>query len=122
MTGTGSQYQLHGKTHYERNKAKYRAGVVARRVAARQYLAELKLASGCVDCGFNTHAEALDFDHVGVKTVNPSVMVTRGWGFSRIDKELAQCEVRCANCHRIKTAERRTSQAFSGDVSDFQSD
>ena len=118
---SGSGYLVSGESHYERNKATYVAAVAARKASIRCYLAGIKLASGCVDCGFKSHAEALDFDHVGDKTITPSVMVTRGWSKERIDKELAQCEVRCANCHRIKTAERRVSQAFSGDVPDFQS-
>ena len=119
---SGSGWVVDGLTHYQRNKDVYLAKAALRRKQISAYLKAKKLASGCVDCGFNTHSEALDFDHVGEKTINPSRMIGRGWSFERIDRELAQCEVRCANCHRIKTAERLASQAFSGDVSDFQSE
>jgi hypothetical protein len=118
---SGSGYIVDGQTHYQRNKEVYLARLRTRREEIRQYLRAKKLASGCLDCGFDKHPDALDFDHIGEKTINPSRMIQRGWSNERIDRELSQCEVRCANCHRIKTAERLVSQAFSGDVPDFQS-
>ena len=121
MVSGGSQYERNGKTHYERNKADYMARTKAKRVEVSAYLRSLKEQSGCIDCG-NKDFRVLDFDHIGVKTINPSQMVFKGWGRARIDKELAQCVVRCSNCHRIVTYERAHAvQTLSGDVLDFQS-
>ncbi len=67
----------------------------------------IKLANGCVDCGFRGHPAALDFDHLpGFKKLfKISSSVHRVW--RDVQAEIAKCEVRCANCHRIQTAVRR---------------
>lgn len=76
--------------------------------ARQQELAEIKLASGCVDCGYRAHPDALDFDHLpgSDKEFNIS-RALRSKNWDAILAEVAKCEVRCANCHRVKTAERR---------------
>lgn len=67
---------------------------------------EIKMASGCVDCGYNEHPEALEFDHVrGEKLFNVASGIRKAW--SKVLEEIAKCEVVCANCHRIRTANRR---------------
>lgn len=68
---------------------------------------QIKLDSGCVDCGYNKHAEALDFDHIlPGKTAKISlVAISRTW--DKVLEEIALCEVVCANCHRVRTASRR---------------
>ena len=71
----------------------------------------IKIGRGCADCGFNTHPEALDFDHLPgtQKKANVSALIRGRWSWERIQKEIDKCEVVCANCHRIRTAERRTA-------------
>lgn len=60
----------------------------------------------CVDCG-QTDIRVLEFDHVrGQKMDDISHMLSQNCGWPRIEAEIAKCEVRCANCHRIKTNER----------------
>lgn len=60
----------------------------------------------CVDCGV-TDIRLLEFDHVrGHKTAHISRLLTQGRNWFTIESEIAKCEVRCANCHRIKTNER----------------
>ena len=60
----------------------------------------------CVDCG-QTDIRCLEFDHVrGNKTTTISDLIQRAASWSTIEAEIAKCEVRCANCHRIKTNER----------------
>lgn len=69
----------------------------------RAKINEIKLKSGCVDCGYNLHPFALDFDHVdGEKYKQVSAIIN----FEKALEEIKKCEVRCANCHRVKTWER----------------
>lgn len=75
----------------------------ARLVKLRAWIAEYKVTNGCVDCGYNEHPAALDFDHVGdMKTANVSKLRT----LKRVMAEIDHCVVRCANCHRIATFKR----------------
>jgi hypothetical protein len=74
-----------------------------------------KLLRGCADCGYNTNPDALQFDHLpGEKRyTNTRGLHTNVSSFasndSNLRKEIAKCEVVCANCHAIRTAERRRS-------------
>jgi hypothetical protein len=68
---------------------------------------QLKTSVGCVDCGWKEWARGLDWDHVGPKRRNVSQLIACGRPWEEIEAEIANCEVRCVNCHRIKTAERR---------------
>ena len=69
-------------------------------------LATLKLEAGCLDCGYRDHPEALEFDHVrGLKHSKLSDMMLAP--LVALLDEVDKCDVRCANCHRVKTAERR---------------
>ena len=68
----------------------------------------IKLARGCTDCGYAQHARALDWDHVGDgKTAGISTMIANRRPWHEIIAEMKVCQVRCANCHRIRTYERR---------------
>jgi hypothetical protein len=64
---------------------------------------EALAASGCVDCG-ESDVCVLDFDHVGEKTATITQLVRREASLQRLRDEIARCEVRCANCHRRRTA------------------
>jgi hypothetical protein len=67
------------------------------------------LAGGsCVDCG-ERDMLVLEFDHVGAKRGQISRMVFNV-GLATLEAELAECEIRCCNCHRRVTAARRRSR------------
>ncbi|MGH7894856.1 MAG: hypothetical protein ACREQL_09315, partial [Candidatus Binatia bacterium] len=75
-------------------------------------VAELKLKAGCADCGYNSHPDALEFDHVpgrGAKVAPVSALVGNDRAWPAIAAEIAKCDVVCANCHRIRTANRRSA-------------
>lgn len=100
------------RRHYLKNKKKYidkarRWSAENKRKMRMFAVGELR-KRGCIDCG-NKDIRVLDFDHrEGCKRVF-SVAVginSKGQSFERVVKEIAKCDVRCANCRRIKTAER----------------
>lgn len=71
-------------------------------------LSTLKLDLGCADCGYNAHPEGLDFDHVrGEKRFTVSQLIRLP--IVRLLEEIEKCEVVCATCHRVRTADRRVS-------------
>lgn len=74
----------------------------------REAVAAVKVARGCVDCGYNAHPAALDFDHIDRLTKDRTVswLVSHNAPMARIVAEIEKCEVVCANCHRIRTVER----------------
>lgn len=61
----------------------------------------------CVDCR-ETRSNVLQFDHVrGVKKANVTDLVSGGYGWETILKEIAKCDIRCANCHILRTAKQQ---------------
>lgn len=60
-------------------------------------------ASACADCG-EADASVLDFDHVGRKSATIMRLARNEASLVRLRAEIAQCVVRCANCHRRRTA------------------
>src|SRR5574341_1978236 len=75
-------------------------------------IATIKIDRGCIDCGYNENPAALDFDHVrGEKLAGIGQL--RGTEISVLMAEIDKCEVRCANCHRISTAERKHKESLA---------
>lgn len=96
------------RARYQRNVDWERADSRRKRNATREWLRDIKLASGCVDCGFKAHPDALHFDHL--PQFEKKFHIGRqmaGHGKEAILAEISKCEVRCANCHAVKTALRR---------------
>ena len=97
-------------THYRNNKQDYLDRALNRNARVktenRQRLYAYLSEHPCVDCGV-TDVRVLEFDHVrGNKSANIAGLLNNAVSWSTIEKEIAKCEVRCANCHRIKTNER----------------
>ncbi|MEO8971312.1 MAG: hypothetical protein ABI406_06905, partial [Ktedonobacteraceae bacterium] len=64
------------------------------------------LTHPCIDCG-EKDIRLLEFDHVyGKKKTTISRLLTQNRSWPIIEAEITKCEVRCANCHRLKTFER----------------
>jgi hypothetical protein len=101
------------KDHYERNRSYYLKKARTRNSAIRKELQQRILiylsTHACVDCG-ETDPVVLDFDHFekGKKVANIADMVRNRYAWSKIELEIAKCAVRCANCHRRRTAKQFT--------------
>lgn len=69
-----------------------------------------ELKSGpCADCGKCYDPVCMDWDHLPgfEKKFNVSAMVRNTYSREAIEAEIAKCELVCANCHRIRTKQRR---------------
>lgn len=89
------------RRHYHANKEQYKARNRAKKKAIREYIQEVKGAP-CVDCDRVYHYCVMDFDHLMDKAINVSQMVDCG-SLDKVKKEIAKCELVCANCHRMRT-------------------
>jgi hypothetical protein len=122
-------YQKHAAKHYEKVK-QYRKdnpdkvksvrvayGKVKNRLAREKYRNTTELLNGiknspCMDCGNRFPPECMDFDHVkgskidcvGSLKLNPGKML----------QEISKTELVCACCHRIRTKNRRPTDASLG--------
>ena len=66
------------------------------------------MAAGCIDCGYAAHAEALQFDHIdNNKKASVSNLIRSDYSWVTIMTEINKCEIRCANCHAVKTSQRK---------------
>lgn len=95
------------RSHYLKNRQKYidkskQANEVTRR-RNRTYLYNWLTSHPCVDCG-ESDIEVLEFDHVEpLKRRGGRVSDYLTCSLSRLEAEIAKCEVRCANCHTRRT-------------------
>jgi hypothetical protein len=69
-------------------------------------------AAPCVDCGGQFHPAAMTFDHLpgSVKRSDVATLARRH-GVAAIEAEIAKCELVCANCHAVRTFNRREREA-----------
>ncbi len=97
------------KTHRKTPRAIQRAREKTRLAVAKnkEWINELKLQKGCVDCGYKTHPHALDFDHLPGHTKSFEISRSKVRSQQQLLAEISKCELVCANCHRIRTSARR---------------
>lgn len=71
----------------------------------RARLDAIKVERGCDECGFNRHPAALCFHHrdPAEKAFGVAQNLARAW--DTVMAEIAKCQLLCANCHAIHTAE-----------------
>lgn len=83
-----------------------------RRIARNKALVEKLKSVPCADCGLRYPIAAMDFDHLEDTEELISKLVYTV-GVKRLLMEIAECEVVCANCHRIRTARRSARRAVA---------
>lgn len=92
------------RKHYQNNKQQYYDRAMAKKAELREHIIAQK-DKPCADCGIKYPYYVMQFDHLGDKEYTISKMASLG-SKTKIDKEIAKCEVVCANCHAIRTYER----------------
>lgn len=99
-----------GRAHYSANRGYYVAKAQRRSravsEATRAWVLDYLRTHPCVDCG-TADPRVLEFDHRDPrdKRAHVSWLITCGYSLATVEAEIRKCEVRCANCHRIKTRE-----------------
>jgi hypothetical protein len=84
---------------------------------------EIKLRSGCLHCGFNSHHAALEFHHRDPKTKKFRLGESRNYSWKKVLEEIEKCDVLCSNCHAILEHDKRAESTESSRAAqpDFQS-
>jgi hypothetical protein len=93
------------KRYYAARPDYHRAKTIAAKIPNKLKVIEYLKTHSCVDCG-NSDFRVLEFDHRNPedKLEAISSLLRKGRPWEVIESEIAKCDVRCANCHRIKTA------------------
>ena len=96
--------EYYHRTKHRRGKRKQELQRKRRHELAKKRFEYLE-GKGCLDCG-EDNPIVLDFDHREGETKIDSVanMIRLGFSWEKILIEIQKCDIRCANCHRIKTA------------------
>ena len=97
------------RDHYLKNHEYYllkaRQRNAAIRVENKHFIWGYLSTHPCVDCG-ESDPVVLEFDHVeGVKRESIAVII-RTNTINVVRKEIQKCVIRCANCHRRRTAKQ----------------
>lgn len=73
-----------------------------------EFINNYKSDHECMDCGHKYDYWITDFDHVdGVKVLNINKM--KRHSLENVKNEIEKCELVCANCHRVRTWNRKRS-------------
>lgn len=100
----------YGKEHYRKNLAVYMSRARMRstidRKRNRDYVAEYLSTHPCLDCG-ERDPVVLEFDHRDpAQKRNEVGRLIHTSALSTLQAEIEKCDVRCGNCHRIRTSEQ----------------
>lgn len=103
-TKDGFQHQCKScQSAYYHNSPNYqkvaKEGAANRRKLAKDFVTEWKL-KGCIYCGYNKCADAIDCHHTGNKESDIGLMKRKGMSLIRIKQELEKCIPLCCRCHR----------------------
>jgi L-lysine 2,3-aminomutase len=97
------------KKHYLNNKEYYINKALKHnkkyKLINKQFVWNFLKTHPCVDCN-ESDPIVLEFDHLKEKNNDISSMISQSYSLETIKKEIEKCEVRCANCHRRKTAKQ----------------
>lgn len=97
------------KKYYTENTEHHKEVILVRKTKTifenRGKIFEYFKSNPCVDCG-NDNRIVLEFDHRDDvnKIGGVGEIVSKGCSWKKVKEEMDKCDVRCANCHRIRTA------------------
>lgn len=103
------------KKHYRNNRKKYIEKAQERntiiREENRQKIFNFLSSKHCADCS-ESNILVLEFDHKDPEKKNFNVTSCLDSSWKTILKEIIKCDIRCSNCHSIKTHEQFNTHRF----------
>lgn len=107
---TREAHRAYTRQHYRDNKDYYKAKAHNNVPITEKYIDDYLAVHPCVDCDEDDPI-VLEFDHVrGTKHKAVSEMAHSNASLKAVIKEIEKCDVRCANCHRRATHQRKCSR------------
>jgi hypothetical protein len=93
--------------HYRANRDSRSAHNKLRQGEFRAWYTGLKAGKPCTDCGRIFHPAAMHWDHLpGYDKSAPLGELVRHGSREQVLREIAKCELVCANCHAVRTVRR----------------
>lgn len=96
---------------YRANKPRRKGQYKKLRADRAAWNVAYKSGKSCTDCGGIYHHAAMHWDHLPghEKLADVSELVSYGYSINIIQNEILKCELVCANCHAVRTFNRRTA-------------
>jgi hypothetical protein len=104
--------RLKWKEYYYKHGSKYRENATIRnrklKNKLRSQMLEYLSDKSCLNCGISD-VRVLDFDHIDPLTKSFSIAraIADITSWDKILIEIDKCQILCANCHKIKTAQEQ---------------
>ncbi len=94
------------RRHYYANRHSYIEKAMSRKERLRDIVRHMKKSTPCKDCQKYFPYYVMDFDHVGTKQAEIGKIINTTTSLKQLKAEIAQCEIICSNCHRVRTHNR----------------
>lgn len=79
-----------------------------RRSVVRKHIQMTKELTPCMDCGVNYPYYVMDFDHRPGEVKSFTIAyVAKDMTLDKVKEEISKCDIVCANCHRIRSWDRK---------------
>lgn len=103
MSGLAMQTETLAWHERPENKKARKEYAKGRYIEKKTFLDAIKVSNGCDDCGEHFPAVCVDFDHRNPETKVSNVSRLLSCSWETLEKEIAKCDIVCANCHRLRT-------------------
>lgn len=105
------------RSHYRNNKRQYLDRNVRSYLKRRELVKQMK-SRACADCDVQYPFYVMDFDHREGEIKEYELNRVDRMTTRAILREIEKCDVVCANCHRVRTYERRIKHEEERIISD----
>lgn len=99
-------HAAYNRAHYRKNRAAYLSSASESNQRRTEWYRSLKDGE-CADCGKKYHHAVMQWDHLEDKTNGVSALFVQGRSKDVILAEIKKCDLVCANCHAMRTWNRR---------------